>query len=101
MAQTLNLNQNGNLNFMTRKGYEAKFYYDEVPQTGYTYAMVVLDDANTAILTIAGTLETDRILFRTLSVNVPAGPYRYTVNIIKTADNTKRVALSGNFIITS
>lgn len=98
--KTLELVQDGHLNLIARKGFQVRFYLHEVPQAGFTYTLIAKDDTETIVFTINGTAETDRVLFNLSVLNIATGPYKYDVIVTKTADSSKRPALSGDLIVT-
>lgn len=97
--KTLDLVREGRLNLQARKGFGFKFYLDEVPVPGNTYALIAKNDRDEVALTINGVIQATRIMFSASAINIPTGEYKYDVVATNTSTSAKRCPLAGVLLI--
>ena len=97
--KTFDLAQDGRLNLFARKGFQVKFFLEQVPIAGHTYNLEIKDDTDTTVLLITGQPGVDKVLFFAAQLTIATGQYKYDIIDTTTSNAAKRAALSGVFIV--
>ena len=97
--KAFDLTQDGRLNLFTRKGFQLKFFLEQVPVPGHTYNLIVKDDTDTIVTTITGQPGTDKVFFFASQLTIATGQYKYDIIDTTTSSGAKRAALSGVLIV--